>query len=464
MAVWTGNGDGVSWSDPNNWSPVGVPAPYQSVTIAQVGSDPVSVLVAAGQTEAGNPLILGAAGTSEAVTLTNDGTFSNYAGVTIYAGTTLDNAGKMTLNGFTDDGTMINSGQLTVNGNVAVSASGLFDTLAGGVSSVSGTIAVAGTLEVGGTLKVATALTGAGSVLVDGGTLTSGSGGPAAIGNSSLAFTISNGGTLSVTPPPGTVSFAFGPSAPGQVNTLIVPSYSGTITGQITNFGPGDMISTGGRSSTGSATFNGTDYTVVIGSVTLDHVALAPGLTGSSLTFGSGTVGAAACYLKGTRILTDLGPIPIERLREGDLVLTASGSKRPIRWIGRRHYPAQVAAANPDIRPVLIRAGALGVGALGEGVPRRDLFVSPRHAMFLDGMLIAAMHLANGVSVLHGDWVGDVTYLHLELDSHDILFAEGAASESFVDEDSRHIFDNAASFQANPMAAPARACAARIED
>jgi len=111
--------------------------------------------------------------------------------------------------------------------------------------------------------------------------------------------------------------------------------------------------------------------------------------------------------------------------------------------------------------PVLIRAGALGAS-----VPLRDLYVSPDHAMYLDEVLIAAEHLVNGVSIIRCQDVDSVHYFHIELDRHDVIFAEGAAAETFVDCDNRLMFHNAAEFNELYPAdgAPGWAfCAPRIE-
>src|SRR5207249_2356420 len=117
------------------------------------------------------------------------------------------------------------------------------------------------------------------------------------------------------------------------------------------------------------------------------------------------------------------------------------GDSRRIRWIGRRGYAGRFASANPEIMPILIRAGALE-----DGVPRRDLMVSPLHAMYLDNVLIPAGALVNGSSITRVDQIEKVEYFHIELDSHDLILAEGALSETFVDDDSRGMFHNAAEF------------------
>jgi len=174
------------------------------------------------------------------------------------------------------------------------------------------------------------------------------------------------------------------------------------------------------------------------------------------------TMNSTACYCRGTMILTDRGEIPVEELRIGDPVVTISGEAKPICWIGCRSYRGRFAANNREVLPVRFKAGSLA-----DDVPRRELSVSPLHAMFIDGVLIPAQVLVNGSSITQADAIELVEYFHIELAQHDVILAEGAASETFVDDGSRGMFLNAAEYGAlypDAVREPARYCAPRVED
>lgn len=153
--------------------------------------------------------------------------------------------------------------------------------------------------------------------------------------------------------------------------------------------------------------------------------------------------GHAPCYCPGTRIETDRGEVAIEALRIGDRVATLDGGFEPIRWIGRRSYAGRFVAGRRDLLPVTIRAGALG-----EGLPRRDLRVSPNHALYLEGCLIPASALVNGISVVQARGDDEVDYIHVELERHAAILAEGAPAESYLDDDCRNLFHNADEYAA----------------
>jgi len=144
------------------------------------------------------------------------------------------------------------------------------------------------------------------------------------------------------------------------------------------------------------------------------------------------------CYCRGTLIETVQGEKRIEDLKIGDQVMTKSGWTRPIKWIGRRSYPGRFVMGRKDILPICIKAGALD-----DKIPKRNLWLSPRHAMYLEGVLIEAKDLVNGVSIVQAEHVDEVEYFHIELETHDVIVAEGAWSETFIDDDSRFMFHNA---------------------
>ncbi len=168
-----------------------------------------------------------------------------------------------------------------------------------------------------------------------------------------------------------------------------------------------------------------------------------------------------ACFCPGTRIATPAGERAIATLRIGDLVTTHAGEHVPILWIGRRRHAAAEVAGQPQLRPVLIAAHALGFGQ-----PARRLAVSPQHAFLVDGALIPAAALVNGVSITRGP-AAAVRYLHLELERHELILAEGCPTESFVDHAGRSMFDNhdeyARMFPDAPKDVPALALA-RLSD
>ena len=142
------------------------------------------------------------------------------------------------------------------------------------------------------------------------------------------------------------------------------------------------------------------------------------------------------CFTPGTRIATARGPVAVEHLAPGDLVVTRDHGVQPLRWVGRRTLSLADLIAGPKLQAVRIAAGALG-----GGLPVRDMLVSPQHRMLMGGaraemmfgepqVLVAALHLT-ALPGVEQVLTRGITYLHLMFDSHELVEADGAWSESF---------------------------------
>jgi hypothetical protein len=143
------------------------------------------------------------------------------------------------------------------------------------------------------------------------------------------------------------------------------------------------------------------------------------------------------CFMAGTLIATPAGPVRVEDLAVGDLVVTASGDAAPVRWIGRQTV-SRVFANPARVLPVRIKAGALA-----DNLPERDLLVSPCHSLLLDDILVQASALLNDTTIVRETNVpATFVYYHVELDDHALILAEGVPAETFVDNVDRLAFDN----------------------
>ncbi|MFN7306683.1 MAG: Hint domain-containing protein, partial [Acetobacteraceae bacterium] len=149
------------------------------------------------------------------------------------------------------------------------------------------------------------------------------------------------------------------------------------------------------------------------------------------------------CFAEGTRIMTPSGEDVVENLRAGDMVLAMRDGKagfEALRWVGSMDVAVpRDAAMAAKTAPILIKAGALA-----DGLPARDLRVSPDHAIDVDGYLIPAKHLVNGTSIVQEAWCQRVSYFHLELEAHGLLLSDGLWTESYLEDGNRHVFNNAA--------------------
>ena len=147
-----------------------------------------------------------------------------------------------------------------------------------------------------------------------------------------------------------------------------------------------------------------------------------------------------ACFAAGTRIRTPGGAVAVEALRPGDAVLTASGRAVPVAWLGYRHLHCRRHPHAERVWPVRVMQDAFA-----SGVPERDLWLSPEHAVFIGGALIPIRCLVNGATIQRDPWP-EVTYWHVELPRHDVILAEGLACESYLDCGNRDAFANGGAF------------------
>ena len=218
--------------------------------------------------------------------------------------------------------------------------------------------------------------------------------------------------------------------------------------------GDNDEILESGESVIADTGSGPADVGTYVGSVGGDSVVVDSGsdlvlftnstfVIGDPVTISVGT-DLPVCFAAGTKISTPDGEKSVEALEIGDLVVTAEGRAVPVKWIGRQTI-AKIFAGH-SARPVRVSAGALG-----NGLPHSDLVLTADHALIMDGMAINAGALVNGTTITCDpfDTLPDrVTYYHVETEGHEVILANGAAAETFVDYVTRSKFDNFAEYVA----------------
>ncbi|MFD1881127.1 Hint domain-containing protein [Paracoccus pacificus] len=201
--------------------------------------------------------------------------------------------------------------------------------------------------------------------------------------------------------------------------------------------GDGDLDNTAAFSTDGvsiSTSGSGVLISLVDPTVTMLDPDYKPG-QGNFDPFGPGTLGPP-CLVRGTRIATPLGEVLVENLSNGDLVLTKDRGARKIELIVSTTLGSARLALHPELRPIRIMAGALG-----HGLPETDLCVSPQHRILVRSkiaqrmfgaseVLVAAKQLValNGIEIV--DDLKPVEYFHILFDQHEVVFANGAETES----------------------------------
>ncbi len=334
---------------------------------------------------------------------------------------------ESTLNTITSRGTVfaLNRDWTTSNA-LTIDNGGLMFLSAGSLSATGGlTVKSGGTLE-GSSSTFGSPIVNNGTVLAAGGVLLlQGS----VSGSGVLGFDSGAHGTLEIAGTTGN------PVLMAGTTTLQLDSpsnYTGTVSA-----GGSDTIILQGITAD-SAVLNGSTLSVKNGGTQVYALATS-GLTGD--TFSVSMVGGNAkidivCFARGTRIKTIDGDVPVEQLAVGQQVITASGQKAPITWVGRRRIDCRRHPEPWRVWPVRISAGAFG-----PNLPKRDLVVSPQHAIYDEGVLVPARFLVNDTTIVQ-EPVGQVEYFHVELPKHDLLIAEGLSTESYLENGDRNCFED----------------------
>ncbi len=338
-------------------------------------------------------------------------TLTNYGTITGGSANTSSGSGV----GVYIDGssTLIDSGKIVGGtGVAAVLFYSLYSTNAGtlvveaGASFVGGVVAdpkISDVLAIGGTSAVS--LVGLGTAYEHFHTLAFDTG---ATGNVSGTYTAFSG--LNV------ISFALG-------DTLVLDGFAETSDTYVS--GNGLVLSNGSTGTSSQITLD------ITGSFATSNFTVGHTLGNTTISLNS-----MPCFAAGTRILTTRGEIQVEQMQEGTSVILADGRIVPITWIGHRTIDIARHPHPETVRPVLIMAGAIS-----DGIPARDLYLSPDHAVALDGHLIPAKTLINGSTIRQVDR-RTVTYYHVELPEHAVLWAEGTPCESYLETGNRHSFEN----------------------
>lgn len=158
------------------------------------------------------------------------------------------------------------------------------------------------------------------------------------------------------------------------------------------------------------------------------------GAAALALLFGSGTKKAfgsvAVCFLKGTRIMTAAGEEPVEALGIGSRLPTMFGGVRPIHAVTRQTIRKAEGSRSWHEKQMLVKIAG---GALAQGIPSRDLYVTRAHSIHIDGVLVPAVQLVNGTTVtLFAPECDEFEIYHVKLESHDVIHAEGAPCETLL--------------------------------
>jgi hypothetical protein len=200
--------------------------------------------------------------------------------------------------------------------------------------------------------------------------------------------------------------------------------------------GTGEVVIESGSTVTVSGSVSAGETIVFSGNDAVLNILDSAGFFGNIVGQGPSDQVNISCFAAGTLIETKSGLVPVEALSERDHLQTALGGPGRIVWIGSRKVNCAQHPNPETVWPVRVRAGAFAAG-----MPKRDLWLSPDHAVYANDVLIPIKHLINGCTITQ-EPRDEVTYYHVELEQHDVVLAEGLPAESYLDTGDRFNFEN----------------------
>ncbi len=441
-AVTVDQPGGITVYGPNTLE--GIPAGATAVTL---DAATVKLDFAAAASITGVGITAGGAGIADTLALDAGTVTLDAASTLTLLGGTLTVSGPGTL---ADDGSIsVNAGTLSLG--AALIGSGSLAVAAGATLLDSGTVGGTLTITLGANAAMQAATLEGGAVTLGTGATLSATqldGGAVSVGQNATLSAGTLGGTATITLDAGSAATITALSGSPTVDfaggsALLVLPGTGAVGVTLIGLAATDLIDFTGVSSTPAQGFGAGGAGLANGALQVTgasgDTAHAPvsnvsaGLLFS--TGGDGTGGtlvtAQACYAAGTRIVTARGAIAVERLRPGDLVRTVAGQWRPITRLTRQRVDGARHPRPADAWPVCVAAHAVAPGR-----PARDLWLSPDHALLLEGVLIPVRYLLNGATVRQMP-AGMIEYWHVALPTHDVLLAENLPAESFLPTEGR---------------------------
>ncbi|WP_179194059.1 Hint domain-containing protein [Acetobacter indonesiensis] len=418
--------------------------------VVQIGSGGTAIT----NSISGGKVYVDSAGVLNTTTISSGGTVTVSNGG-IASGTVISAFGAevVSAGGYVSGTVVASNGGLGLAGsasNTTVSAGGVVDVSSGGtattttvqggsVYAASGAVLSATTISANGSVTVSGGAQASQSTIGSGGTLTAASGGTL-IGT----VTVSGGATLALGGNNGNAVIDLAGTTASTPAKVIIASGVTDVPEQFTSWSDGDQIIfsgvSGNASNVSNISFsdaNHITFTVGGNTYTLNIIGIQ-----SKFKFVSSTSGLTleTCFLTGTLIRMLDGQIAVEDVRPGDTVMVRKGDAfvpTTVKWVGKNKSVVRSDAAYTDEAgyPVLIMKDALA-----DGVPFKDLRVTPEHCLFIDGQFIPARMLVNGRSIRYDTNYAVYDYYHIETEDHSVIEADGVLTETYLDTGNRASF------------------------